>query len=62
MEKVEMKPKADSKTGSIYINNFDKTLWNKFSGVARILGLTIQDAVAQALIDWIEKHKKATGL
>jgi hypothetical protein len=54
-----MTAKASEKnTVKVYLNEIDRALWSKWSGLARMLDLTQKAAIEEALADWINKHRK----
>lgn len=57
-----MKPAKEGDLLTVYVKGFPKPIWNKFTGYARIIDLSIQEALQQALQDWCEAHKKEAGL
>jgi len=49
--------KAQS-TKSVYINDINAQLWNKFIGLTKMLDVNQTPAVEEALQLYIEKHKR----
>jgi len=44
-------------TKSYLIKDIDATLWNTFTGLAKLQGLKVQEAVKLAIIEYIQNHK-----
>jgi len=44
-------------TKSYLIKDIDATLWNTFTGLAKLQGLKVQEAIKLAIIEYIQNHK-----
>jgi hypothetical protein len=53
---------GEKTTVKVYLNEIDRALWSKWSGLARMLDLTQKQAIEEALTDWISKHRKDVDL